>query len=309
MKVQRLVSILMTLLDKKRISAEELAQQFEASKRTIYRDIDSLNMAGIPIHSTPGVNGGFEIMERYKVDNKVFSTNDLSTLLTSLSSLSNVGQNEELANAMAKIKSFIPADSAREIEVKANQIHIDLSPWMGNKNIQPYLEMIKMALQTTKLLTFNYTAHRGNETTRTIEPYQLVLKGNHWYVQGFCYERADFRLFKLSRLSKLQIQEESFAPREHQKPQLDFTDFVEKMQIEIKLRIHRSVMDSVLDYCSFDHFSPDGPEYYIVDFPFIENDFYYNMLFSFGDNCECLEPVHVRTEVKRRIRKITALYD
>ena len=68
-------------------------------------------------------------------------------------------------------------------------------------------------------------------------------------------------------------------------------------------------MDQVLDYCSFDHFTPDGSEHYIVRFPFIENEYYYNTLFSLGDKCECLEPVHVRAEMKRRIQNIATLYE
>ena len=147
MKVDRLVSIIMILLDKERIGAQELADMFEVSPRTIYRDIDAINMAGIPIRSTSGVGGGFEIMPQYKVDKKVFSTADLSALLMGLSSISDVVRGDELIHALAKVKSFIPADKAEDIELKVNQICIDLSPWMGNKNIQPYLEIIKTALQ------------------------------------------------------------------------------------------------------------------------------------------------------------------
>ena len=309
MKVDRLVSIIMILLDKKRIGAQELADMFEVSLRTIYRDIDTINMAGIPVYGVSGVGGGFEIMQNYKIDSKVFSTADLSTILMGLTSLSNMIQGSELVNALAKVKSFMPADRAKDIELKANQINIDLSPWMGNRNIQPYLEMIKTALQESKLLSFDYTDRYGNKTARTAEPYQLVLKGSHWYWQGYCHKRNDFRLFKLSRISNLQIQEEIFTPRDYQKPQLEFTDILATMQTKIKIRIHKSVMDRVLDYCTFDHFSPDGDEHYIVGFPFIENEYYYNILFSFGDKCECLEPLQIRTEMKRRIHDIAALYE
>ncbi|MCD7909027.1 MAG: YafY family transcriptional regulator, partial [Clostridium sp.] len=173
MKVDRLVSIIMILLDKKRIRAQELADMFEVSPRTIYRDIDVINMAGIPVLSTSGVGGGFEIMDKYKIDKKVFSTADLSTLLMGLSSLSNVVRGDELVQALAKVKSFIPADSAKDIELKVNQICIDLSPWMGNSNIQPYLEIIKAALQESRQLSFEYVAHHGKKSARTVEPYQL----------------------------------------------------------------------------------------------------------------------------------------
>ncbi len=309
MKVDRLVSIIMILLDKKRIGAQELANMFEVSPRTIYRDIDAINMAGIPVCSAPGVGGGFEIMQTYKIDRKVFSTADLSAIVMGLSSVSNMIRGDELVNALAKVKSFIPADRAKDIELKANQIYIDLSPWMGNANIQPYLEIIKTALQESKLLSFEYTDRYGNKTARTAEPYQLVLKSSHWYWQGFCYTRNDFRLFKLSRTSNLQIQEEFFTPRDYQKPQFDLTDVLETMRTKIKIRIHESVMDRVLDYCTYEDFSPDGDEHYIISFPFIENEYYYNILFSFGNKCECLEPYHIRTEMKRRIHDIAAIYE
>lgn len=308
MKIDRLVSIIMILLDKGRIGAQELADMFEVSPRTIYRDIDAINMAGIPVRSSAGVGGGFEIMERYKIDKNVFSSADLSALLTGLSSLSNMVQGDELVHTLTKVRSFIPADRAKDIEVKADQISIDLSPWTGSRSIQPYLEIIKTALQESRLLAFAYADQDGNKTARTAEPYQLVLKSSHWYFQGYCHKRMDYRLFKLTRISNLKMQEETFIPRDYQKPILDFEERWDTMQTKIKIRIHRSVMDRALEFCPYEDFAPDGSEHYIVRFPFIENDYYYNILFGFGDKCECLEPLHVRTEMKRRIQKIAAMY-
>lgn len=309
MKVDRLVSIILILLDKERIGAKELADRFEVSPRTIYRDIDAISMAGIPVRSTSGVGGGFEIMQNYKIDRKVFSTADLSAILMGLSSLSGMIRGDELVNALAKVKSFLPADRAKDIEIKANQVKIDLTPWISNRNIQPFLETIKTALQESRLLSFEYSDRYGNRTARTAEPYQLVLKSGHWYWHGFCHERNDFRLFKLSRMSNLKIEEERFTPREHQKPQMDVTDIQKSMQINIKIRIHASVLDRVLDFCTLEDVSPDGGEHYLVRFPFIENEYHYNILLSFGDRCECLEPNHIRAEMKRRIRNIAAIYE
>ena len=309
MKVDRLVSEIMILLEQERIGARELADLFEVSPRTIYRDIDAINMAGIPVRSISGVGGGFEIMPQYKIDRKVFSTADLSAILMGLSSLSGILRGDELVNALAKVKSFIPADRAKDIEVKASQIYVELSPWMGNGTIQPYLERIKTAIQESRLLSFAYADRHGNKTIRTAEPYQLVLKGSQWYWQGYCHTRNDFRLFKLSRMYNLQIQETCFTPREYQNPQLDFSDVLSAMEITIKLRIHQSVLDRVLDYCPYDHVSPDGDTHYTVRFPFIENDYYYNILLGFGDQCECLEPPDIRAEMKRRIHDLAALYE
>ena len=309
MKVDRLVSIIMVLLDKKRIGAQALADLFEVSPRTIYRDIDAINKAGIPVRSTPGVNGGFEIMQEYKLDQRVFSTADLSAILMGLSSLSTMIRGDELVNALAKVKSFIPADRAKDIEDKANRIRIDLSPWLGNGDIQPHLKTIQTAIQENRLLSFEYIGHCGNRTARTAEPYQLVLKSSHWYRQGYCRIRKDFRLFRLSRTCNLRMLEESIAPRVFQKPQLDFSDLSATLETTILLRIHQSVMDRVLDYCAYERFTPDGDAHYIVRFPFIENDYYYNMLIGFGEKCECLEPPRIRAEMKRRIQAIAALYE
>ena len=309
MKVDRLISIIMTLLNKKRIGAQELADMFEVSPRTIYRDIDAINLAGIPIRSIPGVGGGFEIMPEYKIDKSIFSTADLSVILTGLSSLSNAIHGNEFVNILAKIKSFIPADKAKDIEIKANQICIDFSSWSGNRNIQPYLQTVKTALDDHKLLTFEYIAHHGKKTVRTVEPYQLVLKSSHWYFYGYCHSRNDYRLFRLSRMSELQIKQEAFVPRDYQKPTLDFEEIIEAIQTEVKIRIHESILDRILEFCTYDHFVPDGNAHYIVNFPFIENEYYYDILLSFGDKCECLEPAHIRAKIKQRIHDIAVIYN
>lgn len=308
MKVDRLVSIIILLLDKKRIGAQELADMFEVSPRTIYRDIDAINLAGIPVRSTPGVGGGFEIMQQYKIDKKVFSNSELSTILMGLSGLSGMVHSRELENALVKVKSFIPADRAKEIILKTGQLWIDMAPWLGNRDLQPYLEMVRKALEENRLLSFEYIDGHGNRTARTAEPYRLVLKNGHWYWQGYCYEREDFRLFRLSRILKLRIQDAHFAPKEYPGLQLSYADEAAVIQIMIKIRIHKSIMDRVLDNCAYEQLLPDGDEHFIVVFPFIENEYYYDMLLGFGNKCECLSPPHVRAEMKRRIQTMARLY-
>lgn len=309
MKVDRLVGIIMTLLARERVGAQELADMFEVSPRTIYRDIDAISMAGIPVRSISGVGGGFEIMPGHKIDKNVFSAADLSAILMGLSHLSSMVPGEELANVLAKMKSLIPSDSAKDIEIRTNQIYVDFSSWSGNQNIQPSLRTIQAALEHHRLISFAYIAHHGNQTARTVEPYQLVWKGSHWYFYGYCISRNDYRLFRLSRMSGLQMEQENFVPRDYPKPILDFKKIIEARQTEIQIRIHKSVLDRVLEFCTYDHFVPDGEEHYIVNFPFIENTYYYDILLSFGNQCECLAPPHIRAKMKSRIHEIAALYD
>lgn len=309
MKTDRLISIIMVLLEKKKISAKELAAMFEVSLRTIYRDIDTINLAGIPIASTPGVNGGFYIMEGYKVDKKVFSASDIAALLMGLGSISTMMGGEELTGTLAKIKNLIPDEQSGEIEFKSNQVFIDLKPWKGNDTMSKNMEIIKNALQKQVLLSFNYSDRKGAISLRQVEPYRLILKGNHWYLQAYCRGRKDFRLFKLSRMEELVILGERFEPRELPEFSSEFSKEMAGRQFNILLRIHESIKDNVLDYCNREQITPCGNEQYLVQLPFIADDAGYNLLFSFGDKCECIEPQEVRMEMLGRIRQLASLYE
>lgn len=308
MKTDRLVSIIMILLEKKRISAHILADMFEVSKRTIYRDIEAISMAGIPVSATPGTGGGIEIMWHYKIDKKVFSRDDLSALLMGLNSLPKTLRTREVEHTLAKLESLIPSEQAKEIEIKTNQILIDLTPWFEEANINHNLEIIKTAIDENRLLSFTYIDGHSKKSERTVEAYQLVLKGRSWYVQTFCHTKKDFRLFRLSRMTALTLLEEKFIPREYQKPVLDFEEAARDLRTIIKLRIHKSILDRLLEFCSFDNIKADGEEHYFVEYPFIDHDYYYDMLLSFGDKCECLEPLSVREKLKQKIQSLMQVY-
>lgn len=309
MKIDRLVGIIMLLLEKERVSARELADLFEVSPRTIYRDIEAIGMAGVPVRATAGTGGGIEIMPQYKLDKKVFSADELSALLTGLTNLSGLVHGKEADRALAKLRSFVPPEQARAVELKASQILIDLNPWMGNGSVTRALELVKKSLQESKLISFSYIDGHSVRTERTAEPCQLVLKGRSWYVLAFCRVRNGFRLFRLSRMTELRLLEERFTPREYEKPVLDFEETAGRMQVTIQLRIHESILDRVLEFCSYDRVAPDGEGYYRVAYPFIERDYYYDMLLGFGDKCECLSPPHVRAELRRRARSLLRLYE
>ncbi|MGN0344662.1 MAG: helix-turn-helix transcriptional regulator [Lachnospiraceae bacterium] len=308
MKVDRLVSIIMILLEKKKVSAEELANTFEVSKRTIYRDMDSICMAGIPIRATSGVGGGFEIMPGFKIDKNVFTEDDLSTLLMGLSGLSSVVRGDEIIHTISKVRSFIPPAQADAIALKTSQICIDVNSWTTNPLVNDYLEKIELALEERHLLSFSYIDRQGNVIPRTVEPYQLVSKNSSWYFYGFCHLRKDYRLFKLSRMIDLEVCVESYVPKDFPGPILSADEISDSLKIFITLRIHKSLLERILDYCSFDQFTPDGDSFYIVKFPFIDRDYYYDMLLSFGDKCECLEPVNVREKLSKKISVLAVMY-
>lgn len=308
MKIDRLISIIMVLLEREKISASRLAEMFEVTTRTIYRDIETINQAGIPIVTYPGVNGGIGILERYKIDKSFFNRDDISTLLMALGTVSSTLSNKKVAGTLAKVKNLIPEQQFNEIEIKSSQIAIDLTPWAGNRNLQENLVKVKRALEERRLLSFDYLDRHGMRSRRVIEPYQLVLKEGSWYLQSYCTIKDDFRVFKLFRMNGLEVMEESFKLRPFTPKAMDGRDWIEKRLIKIKLLIDSSLLERVIERKGEGDIEPYGDGRYLVELPFEESEFGYNYLLSFGSKCECLEPESVRNELARRIEQMLAIY-
>lgn len=309
MKIDRLISLIMVLLEHDKVSATKLAEMFDVTPRTIYRDVETLSQAGIPITAYPGVNGGISIMRQYKVDNKLFSPDDIATLLIGLGSLSSTLLPNEIVSTLAKVKGLIPEKQRKDVDLKSSQIFIDLTRWAGNKNLSPNLEKIKSALNASQCLSFNYSDSTGKRTVRTIEPYQLVLKEGHWYIQGYCTKRQDFRIFKLYRISALEVLAQVFEPRPFNSKRLDDSCWIDSRLITIKLLIDNALSEQIAERCSEENITPYDEHRLLVELAFVEDEPGYQMLLSFGERCECLEPENIRQGLIQRIERMRKVYD
>lgn len=308
MKMTRIISIIMLLLEHDIISATKLADMFEVSPRTIYRDIDTILMAGIPIQTFPGASGGISIMAEYKIDKKLFTLSDITALLIGLNSIHSTLSNEELMATIVKIKGLVPANQHKDVEATLNQITIDHTPWHGNQHLLNYINLIKIAMSEKKLLTFKYYDRLGKKSFRKIEPYRLALKNSNWYIQGYCCDRNDYRIFSISGMEKLKLSDEQFTPREFDYNSKDLEFRAGQTPTLLKLRVHESLRGTILKYCSEENIQNDEDSHFIVYFPIVADDYWYSILLQFGDKCECLEPQHVREELKNRIAIMLALY-
>jgi predicted DNA-binding transcriptional regulator YafY len=299
----------MLLLERKKISAPELAEMFEVKLRTIYRDIETINQAGIPIVTYRGANGGFGIMEQYKIDKKLFTISDITALLIGLGSIHSTMSNEELLNTMAKVKGLIPLEQVQDIELKSNQMIVDHTPWHGNELVKSYVDLIKNAINKNKFIFFDYVDRLGNKTQRKIEPYRLVFKNSNWYVQGYCPTRNDFRIFSLVNISSLKLLDETFKPREINFDLLDIYFKTDRERITLQLLVDESLRDHMVDYCGKENVTASENNRFIAYYPFVEDDYMYRTLLQFGDKCECLEPENIRLEVIKRIKSSLSIYE
>ncbi len=308
MKISRLISIILILNERKRVSAHELSELMEVSQRTIYRDIEAINIAGIPVYSIPGVGGGFEIMENFKIDKNTFTENELASLLISNSNFPEKLKNNDFFNTNLKIKSLIPKEKLNSIETQVEQFQLDSNHWNELRNIDEELIKFKNAIQNNQVLKIKYINHLGNKTEREVEPYQLILKAGHWYCYVYCYLRDDFRLLKLNRVIHLQELESRFIKKMYIDLLLSTNRIFEKLKMTIKLRVHESIIERLLDFCDYESFRQENKQYYVVDFPFIDNSYYFGLILSFGDKCEIIEPAEIRYKMKQIIKKLANNY-
>lgn len=314
MKTDRLIAIVMTLLERKRIGASELAKMFEVSTRTIYRDVESLAMAGVPVFAWRGAKGGVGIAEGYKIDGSVFTASDIGTLLAGMGGFASLLPERDAVRVMAKIRQLIPPTQADEVQEKAERFRVDPTPWRGASlsftpaSTRALLGKISCAMDKHSVVSFTYADREGRSGERRVEPGRLVLKEMNWYLHGYCRVRCDFRLFKLSRISGLKTTDERFEPRPLPPEDTRFSDRMREREIEIELLIDASLRGRVADFYDGVRFEPLG-ERFRVRLPFVESDFGYGVLLSFGDKCECVGPPHVRAEILRRVDGIRALYE
>ena len=294
----------MLLLQHKKVTAAKLAEMFEVTIRTIYRDVEAINLAGIPISTSPGAGGGISIMEEYKVEKGLFTAADITSLLIALGS--SPLTNEEVSTTIAKIKGLVPEKQRRNIEFKTRQIVVDHTPWYGRRPLQHHFAEVKAALDGNRLVAFQYYDGNGRESRRQVEPYQLMLKDSNWYLLAYCLLRQDFRVFRLSRMSDIKVLGESFNPRDYEYDPADAPE--PPAEMVIKLLADESLKGLMADLCGRENLEPYGDNQIMVNFPFIESDFGYGMLLSFGNKCECLEPERIRLEIKRRTVDLLNLY-
>lgn len=308
MKIDRLIAIIMILLEREKVSAKDLAQMFEVSTRTIYRDLESINQAGIPILATAGPGGGAEILKTYKVEKRLFSTADITTLLLGLGSIQSNIPGDAIVNTLAKVKGMIPPDKQKEFQFRANQIKIDVAPWLQAGGLSDTIETIQTALEHQFCLRFDYRDIRNQKSNRKIEPYRLLLKGEDWYIQGYCLLRNDFRTFKLLRMQNIGILEQTFEIRDFPAESLDTVVFNDKRLVAAKLRIHEEIRDMIIARFGEACLIPDGAKYYIADIHLPIDDLACRYLLAFGNKCVCLEPEAMREEMRKLAEEIYCFY-
>ena len=293
----RLFRILYYILEKGKVTANELSKIFEVSVRTIYRDIDVISSAGIPIYATQGKGGGIEIAEDFVLKKSLLSEKEQEQILVALKGLEGINKQYE-NELLTKLSAFFKIKNT-------NWIEVDFTNWQRGNEYDELFNDIKSAIINKNIIRFTYFSSNEKETSREVKPIRLLFKGWDWYVYTFCLLRNEFRYFKLSRIRDLKILDENFEDS------YEDVVLIKKMEYKdtahVKLKFDRKVAFRVYDEMGDIKEDEEGNLYAEIELP---NDYnLYNYIFSFGESVEVLEPIEIRNNIRDMINKMSRIYN
>ncbi|MDC7235259.1 MAG: YafY family protein [Spirochaetales bacterium] len=308
MKIDRLLSIIVYLLNHELVSARVLAERFNVTVRTIQRDLESIDLAGIPIISIQGPNGGYGIMENFKIDRQLVSLDDLYYIITSLQSVSETISDEKIDGTLEKVMNLLPPREHSFLTERNEKLSIDFSMLGGDPGQQESFRLAKEAVDTERLLEFGYTNNKLENKSRIVEPHTIAFKWRSWYLYAWCLEKKDYRLFRISRIRNPRILSQRFRRRD-----LSFDEYMAKQTdyvktVELKLRFDPSMRSMVEEYYSEKDrcIEPDGS--LTVNAAMPADGWMYGFILSYGEYVTVLEPEDVREEIRRIAAQIAKKY-
>lgn len=298
MQINRLFEIIYILLQQESVTAKEIAERFEVSTRTIYRDVETLSESGIPVYMSKGKGGGISLLSDFVLDRTVITELERKEILSSLHAIKSVNlEDEDLA--LKKLSNLFGG-------VDADWIEVDFGFWSDGKREATLFQNLKVAILEKKVIQCRYNSEKGEELNRTIEPLKLVFKGVSWYLYGYCKMREDYRFFKLKRLHNIIILKDTFS-RICPKNILNYDSSFDKTEhMKVSLKINKKVAYRVFDDFETYHRLPDGS--FLIEGLFPQSEWFINQIINYGENCEVLEPKELKKHIKDKLIAILKGY-
>ncbi|MGG1515642.1 YafY family protein [Paenibacillus oryzisoli] len=311
MKIERLLGITMILLSQRRVNAQSLADKFEVSLRTIYRDLETINMAGIPIVSYTGSDGGYEIMEQFRLDRQIVTFDDLQSILVALKGVQASLDDVEMDGLLTKIKALVAKSEQHQLEELGETLMFDTNLWHGGGiKDRSMLAVLRQAAKQRSVVSFLYTNTEGVGEQREVEPLGLAWKGYAWYLYAYCRLRSDYRTFRVSRISGLRLQLETFANRGVRMEELDarWGNQETGPLVPLLLRFPPRLRVRVEEAFGLDKVDKQEDGTLLVRVSYPDNHWMYGMLLSYGPDVEVLEPLAVADKIQHMAKQIYQKY-
>lgn len=299
----RLFRILYLLLEHQELTASWLSGELEVSQRTIYRDIDALSAAGIPVYAKQGKGGGICLLEQFKMERQLLNSDEQELMLSALQSLHSVGAADEkqMLSRLSTLFGRKPVD----------WLEVNLESWGGRQAEKALFETCRQAIWSCSLMEFDYDNTEGEHSRRCVEPVRLRFQGGCWYLSAWCRARQGYRLFRLNRISACRVLQETFVPREYTGGESNDRHepgvYTPEM-IPMTLGFTSKAAYQVRDFFAPDEIEaqPDGG--FLVHTEFPAGRWVTGFLLSFGGEVRVLEPEWIRTQVQQEAERICRQY-
>lgn len=308
MQISRLFQVLYILLERGTVTAPELAERFEVSVRTIYRDVGALSQAGIPIYTSQGKGGGIFLSDRFVLNKSLLTDKEQNEILYALQSLS-AAQFPDSNEIFSKLSSLFRKNSA-------NWIEVDFSSWGSGQQQKELYALLKQAILEQKVISFTYVSAAGEQKSRTGAPVKLLFKDRAWYIETYSFEQQAFRTFKITRMSNVRLsdgdglelpalQQGSMEPSG---PSPAEDPVKQSLRVPLVLRIEPAGAYRIVDEFKEEDIAKQEDGSFQVASELPSGEWLYSYLLSFGPLLEVIEPASVRLEMKNRIFQMAEKY-
>lgn len=306
LRVDRLLSIILIITSKGRVTGQELAEHFEVSLRTIYRDIDKICEAGIPVASEGGKGGGFYLMESFSLDKLFLKEGEVHTLKAMMDSLGFLfGKSEQFNDLLLKFEA-----SDEKKDVIKDRLNINMSHFSMEEELKEYLHLINRAIEERKALELEYVNRRQAFEKREVLPYYIDFSAGNWYLVGFCKSRNAFRRFKLVRIRGLKLgegfQKEALSIDDIRK---EFEEEFLNKSIRVVLKFDGRMGAQLVEYFPKESIRAAEDGSYIAEDHFPHEEGLVRFLLGFGKYCEVLEPEYLKTEIRNYLKDMLGKYN
>jgi predicted DNA-binding transcriptional regulator YafY len=301
-----MLSIIIILSQKGLVTGKQLAEHFEVSLRTIYRDLEKIGEAGVPIASTGGTGGGYYLMKNYNLNNLFFNKKEIEPLIAVMDNLKILfGNNKEFNDITLKFETLKNSQ-----EYIYDKLSIDMSHFSMEQELKEYLFLINKGIEDSKLLEFLYINRNMEYEERIVEPLQIEFSDGHWYIIAYCRARNDYRKFKLVRIRNLRLGENFVKDLiSIDKIKSKLSEGYEKNSISVTLKFSSDIGEQLGEYFSKDKIEVVENNFYVVKDKFPKDDGLKKFILGFGDKCEVIAPIELREEMKIYIKNIYKKYN
>lgn len=299
MKIDRLISIIVYLLNHGRTSAQKLAEEFEVSSRTIMRDLDSLDQAGIPIQSFFGIKGGYQIMDSFVLEKQVATSQEYDWIVTALKGMASAYASKRLKQTLEKVQSIS--------HTRDNAVSMDVGVASEDNKINEQLILLECAIEEKCVVRFSYTNSQNEVKEIQVEPVCLQYKWYSWYLIGYYEKYQDYCMFKLVRMDNLQTTDLKFT-KTHCLSKIKINDNRDDI-VHVKLYGKAVIKAKGREYLN----GRITQEFENGDFEFSfsvpkHETFWYGVILSFGNKVRIIEPQEIRERILKTCKEIQMEY-